>query len=259
VKVPALWRKKRDGKQTGSWLATINGEDVNLSTKNAELARTRLVEALRGKRDFPSDAELAAQSLEADIVGAAAGQEPPYGASRQPPATAATAAAPSTPAPVVPDHIEPPRALPPMPAGSEADARAEAEATNAAAAETGSGAAGAGADPIITPDALEGMLGAAAEALVEAQLSMQAFVIEKRTGKRPQPLPPEADAHFVAPLRRAAAQAWVAQFKRWFPDMDDVPPWILAAGLPLLIVPIQVATSKPVEKQADPAPAQAAA
>jgi hypothetical protein len=262
ARVPKIWRKKRTGtgKEYGACLATLAGEDVNLGTGNYELARRRLVEALRGKRDFPSDAEMAAQALEADIEGAAAGQ---MGLEPQPTIGQQPAAAPSAPAapPIVPDHIMSPRALPPMSPGSEADARAEADATNAAAAETGGagGDAAPGPEAFITPDALEGMLVAAAEGIVEVQIALQAFVIEKRTGKRPQQLPPEVDAQFVAPLRKAAAQAWVVQFKRWFPDMDDVPPWILAAGLPLLVVPIQVATAKPVEKQADPAPAQAAA
>jgi len=248
VKVPRLWRKKRGGKYYGACIATIAGADVNLGTSNAELARQRLVEALRGKRAWPSDAELAAQALEAEI-------SPPAAAAAAPlpdPLAAAPAAAP-----VVPDAIEPPRALPPMPAASEADARAEAEATNAAAAETAGagGADQAAADPLFTPDALEGMLATAAGALVEAQIQLQAWAIEKRTGKRPPALPEQ----LVGPLRDAAAQGWVAQFKRWFPDMADTPPWVIAVGAPLVLLPIQIAAAKPVEKEADPPPAQAAA
>ena len=252
MRIPKLWRKKRPGGRLyGSWLATIAGEDVNLGTSNAELARQRLVEALRGKRNFPSDAELAAQALEAEIAPPAA-PAPEPAPIPDPPAAAPAAA------PVVPDAIEPPRALPPMPATAEADARAEAEATNAAAAETG-GAPGSGEAPpaegMFSADALEGMLATAASALVEAQLALQAFVIEKRTGKRPPALPEQ----LVGPLRTAAAQGWVAQFKRWFPDMADTPPWLIAVGAPLLLAPLQMAAAEPVKKPDDPAPAQAAA
>lgn len=247
MKVPKLWRKKRGGKFYGAWLATVAGADVNLGTSNAELARQRLVEALRGKRDWPSDAELAAQALEAEISPPAAAAAPVP----DPPAAAPAAA------PVVPDAIELPRALPPMPAAAEADARAEAEATNAAAAETAGagGADQAGPDPVFSPDALKGMLTTAAGALVEAQIQLQAWAVEKRTGKRPPPMPEQ----LAGPLREAAAQGWVAQFERWFPDMGDVPPWIVAVGAPLVLLPIQIAAAQPVEKQADPPPAQAAA
>jgi hypothetical protein len=260
VKIPKLWRKKRGGKYYGSWLATIDGTDLPLNTRDAELARKRLAEALRGKREWPSDAELAAAALEADFDVAPAGQQPPYGApSGQPPATAATAGAPAAAAPaaapVVPDAIEPPRALPPISSSAD-DARADAEATNAAAAETGgAGDAGAPGSEFFTPDALKGMLTIAADALVEAQIQLQAYVIERKTGKRPQPLPEQ----LAGPLRTAAGQAWVAQFERWFPDMGDVPPWIIAVAAPALLIPIQVATAKPVEKPAEETPAQAAA
>jgi len=263
VKTPALWRKKRNGRYYGAWLATIDGVDVNLGTKNAELARPRLVEALRGKREFPSDAELAAQALEADFRGAAAA-ETPMPTAGAPGPTPEPAAAPQAPAPaaapVVPDAIEPPRALPPMSPNSEAEARAEAEATNAAAAETaGAGGAQAGeaAAPAFTPDALKGMLQTCAVVLVECQLQLQAWAVKKKTGKDPDPVPDSPSF----PLRKYAADAWVAQFERWFPDMGDVPPWVLAAGLPLLALPVQIASaaSKPEPKPADAPPAQAAA
>ena len=246
MKVPKLWRKKRDGKYYGSWLATIDKTDLALNTRDAELARKRLAEALRGKREWPSDAELAAAALEAEF-------DPPPAPAAAPAAT--PAAAPAAP-PIVPDAIEAPRALPPMSISPD-DARAEAEATNAAAAETGgAGDAGGGTGAeFFTPDALKGMLGIAAGAVVEAQISLQAYVIEKRTGKRPDPVPEQ----LADPLRKAATDAWVIQFERWFPDMGDVPPWIVAVAAPLLLVPVQLATAKPVEKPAEETPAQAAA
>ncbi len=247
MKIPKLWRKKRGGKYYGSWLATLDGSDLSLNTRNAELARTRLGEALTTKkRDWPSDAELAAAALEAPI-------ERPPAAETSPPVTPAAAPAPEVP--IVPDAIEPPRALPPMSSSPE-EARAEADATNAAAAETGGAGDGApGSESPFTPDALKGMLLVAADAIVEAQIQLQAYVIERKTGKRPPPMPEQ----LAGPLRTAAGQAWVAQFERWFPDMGDVPPWIIAVAAPALLIPIQVATAKPVEKPAEEPQAQAAA
>lgn len=247
MKIPKLWRKKRNGgKYYGSWLATFDGKDLSLNTQDAELARQRLGEALTTrKREWPSDAELAAAALEAPI------DRPP---AADTPAPVTPAAAPPPGPPIVPDAIEAPRALPPM--SSPDEARAEAEATNAAAAETaGAGDAGAAGSEFFTPDALKGMLSVAGEAIVEAQLQLQAYVIEKKTGKRPPPLPEQ----LAAPLRKAASDAWVAQFERWFPDMGDVPPWIIAVAAPALLIPIQVATAKPVEKPAEEPAAQAAA
>lgn len=226
MKPPALWRKKKDGKFSGSYFAKITGEDVNLSTKNAELARQRLVEALRGKRTWPSDAELAAQALEADIEGAAAGaSQGPAGAASQP------AAAPPAPAapPVVPDHIEPPRALPPIPASSADEARAEAEATNAAAAETG-GAAGEAAPPP-PPEVSNEELAALG---VEAQLWVAQQYARSRVWKgyiAPQ-LPPEAKAPLAAQWEKLIAYANVGAM---------LPPWVVGLVIPGVTIVISTA------------------
>lgn len=283
---PRLWRKQRNGKAYGCWLVTVDGADVNLNTKSAEIARGRLADALRGKRGgWPTDAELAARAMEG---------LPPVGA----PAAAdtgpqTTAGVPSGPAPVVPEVFPPagaaagelPKALPPVPpaaqpaqpqaapaAPSEQEARAEAEATNAAAAETAenkasdAGAAGDTAAFNLGPDAIRGLLGQAGKALVEVQLQLQAWLVFRRTGKIAPSIDPDS------PVRDIAAQAWAAQFERWFPDMTDVAPWVLAVALPAMALPAQFMGAQPPPPQnpeesgpsaaaGDPAahPAQAAA
>ena len=227
MKPPALWRKKKDGKFSGSYFAKITGEDVNLSTKNAELARQRLVEALRGKRTWPSDAELAAQALEADIEGAAAAEPDNQAGEARKSAQQPPAAAP--PGPVVPDHIEPPRALPPIPASSADEARAEAEATNAAAAETG-GAAGEAAPPP-PPEVSNEELAALG---VEAQLWVAQQYARSRVwqGYMAPQLPPEAKAPLAAQWEKLIAYANVGAM---------LPPWVVGLVIPGVTIVISTA------------------
>ncbi len=253
---PKIWRKTRDGKAYGCWWVTVNRTDVNLNTKSAEIARGRLPEALGGKtKGWPSDAELAARAMDAAPAPAGAptpGQAAPLSSAGAP----AVAAGP----PVVPDGvippttngntgIAPPLALPEAPPTSngEQSARAEAEATNAAAAETAgnaandnAGAAGdAGPAFALGADAIRGMLSQGAQAIVELQLGLQAWLVFKRTGKFAPPIAPDS------PIRKWAADAWVAQFEVWFPEMDQVPPWIIAVALPAMALPVQFMAAQP--------------
>lgn len=251
---PKIWRKVRDGKAYGCWWATVNRVDVNLNTKSAEIARGRLPEALAGKKSgWPSDAELAARAMESPPIPAGA---PAPG----PSAPQSSGGAPAA-APVVPDGVYSPpappaplRELPPVPAqapptsnagqSAEESARAEADATNAAAAETAEktandNAGAAGPAFALGADAIRGMLAQGAAAIVELQLGLQAWLVWKRTGKIAPPI--AADS----PIRQWAADAWVAQFEAWFPNMDTVPPWILAVGLPAMALPVQFMAAQP--------------
>jgi hypothetical protein len=255
-RLPRLWRKKRGGKYYGAWLATIDGADVSLETKDAELARKRLPAAVKGKREFESDAAAAAASSEPGLEDAGGGE-----------AAAAAAAAPPvplpmSPGPVVPDQIVPPQLqLPPM---SPTDAQAEAEATAAAAEEVAGGAGDAANDNAggfnLPPDAIEGLLKQGAEAIVVGQLQLQAWIIKKRFGRIVQPLPAESAQKLID----AAASAWVVQLEQWFPDIKSCPPWLIAVGAPLLLLPAQLQNSVPdpdakPEKQGQEPTAQAAA
>ena len=76
--------------------------------------------------------------------------------------------------------------------------------------------------------------------MVELQLELQGWVVKKRTGgKEAGKIPADAK------IRPIAAQAWVAQLKRWFPDIEQFPPWVVAVSLPALCLPVQVATATP--------------
>jgi hypothetical protein len=87
------------------------------------------------------------------------------------------------------------------------------------------------------------MLAIGAEAMVELQLGLQAWVIKRKTGKEPGLLPIDA------PMRKVASECWAAQFKRWFPDLDNVPPWVLALVVVGACAPYQLATAKEIPKK----------
>jgi hypothetical protein len=95
------------------------------------------------------------------------------------------------------------------------------------------------------------MLVAVAGAVVELQLELQGWAVKKRTGKIPGKVPEDSQ------IRVLAAQAWVAQLKKWFPDMETVPPWVAAVGLPLMCVPAQLANATdPPQKTEEKVPSE---
>lgn len=227
MKLPKLWRKKRGGKHYGAWWATLDGHDLNLGNKDARIAERKLRELVAAQAAAATDPEI---------------PDPPP--APDPPAVPDPAPAP---APV-------PAPAPAPPAPDPASDQAEAEATNeaaAGAAAASSSAPAAAPDLVIPPEALDAMLMTGASALVEVQLELQAWVIKKRTGKIAGKLPPESQ------LRDLAAQAWVSQFKKWFPDLEFVPPWVLALALPMLAMPLQIANAQEPTKTTGSATSEA--
>lgn len=237
---PKLWRKSRGGKDYGCYYVTLDGRDVNLGSTNAVLARERIPEAITGRRSWPSDAYLAARAMEPTKEQFAAPAPAPEPPPPPPPAPAASAEPPPAPAPLPPSSPpEPPRQLAPM---SEENARAEADATNAAAADTAQSSgptggpeaaqaeAGVGPDAIFPPGGLNEFLIEAARALVLIQIDLQAWLIKKRSGKIAAPIKPGTKIH------QMAEQAWLEQFKRWYPKIDTVPPGVLAVALPMIFM-----------------------
>jgi hypothetical protein len=255
MKLPRLFRKKRGGKYYGNWLASIGGHDVNLGSKDAESCRKRLPAAVKGKREWPGDAELAADSMEKSEVAGAAAPETRNAAQGT---TPEGAAAPSTPV-LEPELVSTPGLLSAAPAND--NARAEAEATNAAAAETSPPADDARDPeaPTMAPDVIEGFLRQGAEAIVLGQLQLQGWIIKKRFGRIVQPLTGERAQKTID----KAAEAWVAQLDLWFPDIKSCPPWLIAVAAPLMLLPAQLETSVPdpdrkPENQAETEPKAAA-
>lgn len=235
MKLPKLWRKKRGGKFVGSYLATIDGVDVNLRTSDAQEATERLRAAVqRGRRNFHDD-EAAAADFE--NAGDAASM-------KAPPAPGPAAALPGAPvaAPAAPPPPPPPDPPPATPDAGDADDMAAAAADVAGAAAANDNAAAPEADPAV----LDALLEQGAMVIVDAQLQLQAYVIKRRTGLVAAELPHDS------PLRTGAAKAWAAQLKIWFPSATALPPWAMALILPAMALPAQLAGArKPEDVPAD--------
>lgn len=249
MKARQPWRKKgRGGHYVGNYITTIKGVEINLGTKNANKALERMREALAtGKRNFVDDGQAAAAALEPDVGGAPVipGVEGAGDGTPPPPA----AGAPSTPT-VHPDAVIPPGGtappqplqLPPASSGGS-DPRAEAEATNAAAAEADGSGGAEEPKPAMAPEVLKQFLMQGAGMIVELQLAMQGWLVKRQTGKDPGIIPLES------PVRKIAAEAWLAQFEIWFPDID-ISPWIVAVVVTGACIPVQYATATPAKQEA---------
>jgi hypothetical protein len=258
-RLPKMWRKKnKAGRYVGNWLAKVSGDTVNLGTKDAELARKHLREALEGRREFVDEIDAAAAAL-GDLAPAPAAaqsvQDPPAGAQAAQPAAAPAASAPF--AASGPASPATPAALPPIPPVDPQDfadtAAAAGEAAEAAASAAPGGGGGPEAPPDVPPDVLDGFLRNGAAMIVDMQLGLQAALIRRYTGRKAGPIPPESAA------RGMAAEAWVAQLKIWFPADTMLPPWAMALLIPAMAIPVQVATSTEIpEDEKDPAEAAAA-
>jgi hypothetical protein len=262
MKLPKLWRKKRGTKYSGSYYVTLDGQDVNLGTSDANEATARLLEAVKKrKRRFPDELDQAAAAMEVDELPAAA-------------AAAQAAQGGGVPGQMPAGGSTPPPAPAPAPAAPPVDAAAEAAATNEAAAELGGPANDNAAPPPMDPDVLRGLVEQAAHVLVDAQLSLQAYIVKRSIGEAPPPMPIEvrnAAGELVLnpatgkPLespRAIAARAWAVQFEKWFPNLN-LPEWAIALILTGAYLPAQFAaaaalaeskkqapTAQPPEKQA---------
>jgi hypothetical protein len=244
--MPRMWRKRnKAGRQVGNWLAKVAGDEVNLGTKDAELATRHLREALDGRRDFHDEIDEAAAALPDTTA------EAPAAAPAAP--AAAPAASPAAPAAAPPASSASPAALPPIPPVDPQDfADTAAAADEAAGAGSDEASSADPPDPGMSPDVLDGFLRNGAALIVDAQLGLQAALVRRYTGRKAGPIPPDSAA------RGAAAEAWVAQLKIWFPADTMLPPWAMALLIPAMCIPVQVATSTEIPED-EKTPDEAAA
>ncbi|HET7485843.1 MAG TPA: hypothetical protein VFJ64_10785 [Solirubrobacterales bacterium] len=235
-----MYRKRnKAGRYVGNWLCKLEGEELNLGTKDAELARRHLAEAVaKGRRDFVDEIDEAAAALP-DVAAAAPDPAPPAAPAAPaaaPPASPATSAAPAAASPASPAALPP---VPPVDPQDFADTAAAAgEAAGAGPDVAGASPGGPEAPPAgVGPDVLDGFLRQGAQLAVDIQLGLQGALIRRYTGRKAGAIPPDAA------VRGAAAEAWVAQLKIWFPADTMLPPWAMAIILPAMAIPVQVATS----------------
>jgi hypothetical protein len=252
VKLPKLWRKKRGTKYSGSYYITLDKNDVNLGTSDANEATARRLEAVKKrKRNFRDELDEAAEAMELaeEQEAAAAADDSTQGGGIPGQMPAGGSTPPPAPAPA------------PAPAAApQVDAAAEAAATNEAAAELGGPANDNAAPPPMDPDVLRGLVEQAAHVLVDAQLSLQGYIVKRSTGEAPPPMPIEvrnAAGELVInpatgkPLespRAIAARAWAVQFEKWFPNLN-LPEWAIALILTGAYLPAQFAAAMALAEQ----------
>jgi hypothetical protein len=271
-KAPALWRRKKaSGEYFGSFHVTIKGVRVNLWTQNAEKARKRRLEAMRGKREFdPDESEAAAEKL-IEVLDA------PPAPSSSPPELPPASFQPDGPPP------ELPLALPPMPPASSAPEVVDAQRidpppasswTDDATAAAGAGLPGdeapemAGAERTRLSDLpiLQGAFITLSRLCVQIQIAAQVAAARKFAGLDVPMLadPPAKDmGEFLAQQgqkwpdtdpREPGRQIWEGFFRRICPDDLPVPDWALA---PLVVaamtLPMQFANASKADPNATPA------
>jgi hypothetical protein len=232
--VPTIRQIKLKGKPVGNHYIVLNGEKINLKTKNYLLARERAIQAVEeGKRDFPEEGQRALSPVSSgnqvpsdwssDLHAAASGSSPPEFPSESP-----------TPRPaVVPDEIYPPTALPsiepPTVENAPGDAPRPEDFTN------------------LPPDMLDAMLQTAAEMLVQLQLDGQAFLIRKMAKREAGILEPNDGT------RVGAIKIWKGYLQTAVPSNVPLPPYLVA---PLLILAFgateQLAKSSPLKDEKGP-------
>lgn len=230
------WRVKRGRKYIGAWHVTVDGERINLRTKDARLAEKRAREAKRGRRDFESDTEGAAATTIAALDGAGSG-----GATVDPP--------PPPVAPPVEEHTPPPPDPPPAAGGPPVDAGNWAADAAAAAGEQAS-------DPLseeIDPEIVDGLFRDAATAIVEAQIRLQAWTWRRYKNIEVSPVPPDH------PSRERPTKLWDRQLRKWVPTEKIAklaPDWAQAIGYTLAnTTPVQLEGAQPIKDE--PAPPDA--
>ena len=209
--MPKPYRVKRNGKLIGSFLVVIDGQRVNLETKDANEARRRARLAERGKWP-PEDA--AADATKEILDGAA---EPGGVAAAAEPVATTPATAEPSPSPRGPD-------IPPAATGS-LPAVDPVAAANAAAGDLAAEACDAlGMSRDEVGGAMSEMLDPAQVGQVHywAQGQLCRFAIKRWKGKAPPlaaGMPPEGSkvVAFVGKM-------WIAQLSRWNINLEALTP-----------------------------------
>lgn len=251
-KIPKPYRRKNwKGKEQGSYYCKVRGQEINLATQDPDEAWRRAAAAKRdNKRNFKEDEERAAEAaIEARTKPIA---PLPRRLTSSPPRAAAAAAAAEAeasrpPAPPAPPAAAPPAAAAPLPSPSPpsqppgnpapADAGPAHERVEEAAREATQErdtAPPPGPQPMQFDPAFIAMIAKqGAKTIVELQLTLQAWIVFKRTGDKPGKVPVEAVAGPIQIWERQL-NVWIA---RW--SLDQIPPWAVALFLTSMCYPLQ--------------------
>lgn len=265
-KTPKPYRRKsHKGKEQGSYYCKVRGEEINLATQDPDEAWRRAAAAKRdGKRNFKADALAAAEAAieartkpippptspvdelaAARAAAAAATAEAeaalaPAAGQTSPPAAPAQTPVASSPLPSPPPPPSPTPGTPAQDGGQPAHERVE-DAAREATQERDTAPPPPPQPPggmQFDPAFIAMMAKQGAQSIVSLQLMLQGWIVFKRTGDKPGPVPAEAIA---GPL-----QIWEHQLQVWIQrwSLDAIPPWAVALFLTSMCYPLQHATRK---------------
>lgn len=263
---PTIKRKKKGGAYYGNCFTVIDRLRIDLGTEDHRVALKRLRAAMKGQRDFTSDATAAADATVQQLAAMAGTAAPIAPLLEEPEKTMQTPPPQLALVPV--DRPAPPP--PPNPSPSSPD---PFEAANAAAAATedpsSSGPTGA---PI--PETplrfaeipwLKGAFISASKFLVALQLRAQEWAVKYTMGLQLGPVGPQMPepknieelhalfAKLAEPWdqndpREAGRSTWEGFLKRVCPDQLPIPDYVLAPLAVLVFtLPVQFAGAVPVE------------
>jgi hypothetical protein len=231
-----IFRRKRSGKYVGNWIERVDGNEINLGTKSATLAKKRAKLAQAG--EWPRDPVADAHGAAADVAAAMEGKEVPR-AGIDSEADAMPQAARHGEGTLPVSDPRPPVVGSPAASASSASAADMAAATSDADAAMVEMAAASGVtvDELKTamaamaedfPDQAAGGLLVAQGALVRVGYAL--FTKAGKTGRRLE-VPAIPVGH---PARNLIAIGVRGCMRDWNVDLERVPSWlILVAGLVL--------------------------
>jgi hypothetical protein len=238
------FRKKKGDKFVGNYVVRIKGREINLATKDAALAIDRAREAKAGKRDFGVGA--AAAKVVADaFTGEPASTSPPASDALAPTSSGTSPHADSPPAPGFDPSASAPATAPPGGAKGDYIPPPPNWASDVGAA---AGAAGAAEEAPPTPEdaaeeaaMLEELLGTAADAAVELQIGLQAWIIAKRANAHAGEVPEDAKGRIVG------RRLWLKCFQKLVPVDLGIPEWLAAPIMVAsLTMPVQIRGATPM-------------
>lgn len=250
---PKLYRRKKAGKFIGSWFVNVKGVAVNLETKDADIARGRRTEAVRGKREFQADADAVAEAITTEAA-------PPAPPAQAPAALVALELedpeAPAEPAvfdPVADDESGEPGE--PVGAGGWAEAVNDAAGGGGGDDEAPPPGPDAGAFRVTMEDVLRA-LGRPPEEVapwvVEKQIELGAFVGKLR-GRVAKPIAKDA-----LPCQLLVAGYVPVIRDLQLLDLSIHPGWLILLGSAGILFQ-QFAGSEKIAGESEASPAQAAA
>jgi hypothetical protein len=241
-----IWRRKKGGREVGSFHVLVKGQPLNLKTQNAREANKRASLALRGEWPDDAPARAAEVSKAAEHVPtrnpAEKAEEPqPMAAVEPPPQPAEPSPSPAAAATLAPDlpPAEPDLAAAAASAASDIVPPSPVEPGSDLAAEMGKALQREFFPEGGTAEGDIGKMGAALCLSIEHELGT--MIAERKKPPRTIPEPTEQDLLF-----RVLKCAFGVLGRNWTGDIAIHPVWVI--GIALVAYPVQMAfTARPKE------------